>query len=220
MKYSTSISLECPYCNTKSQFVQYQQQNNTRPCCSVDTLIHIPYTCTHCKGLITTQWREDTGRLVACHPKTGGWKPTVNLTLITNKSVRDDFQEAINCFNNGFHNACMIMARRAIQQEMIIKEKEKKTEKKAEKSDNLYKQIESTEISGKLKQLLHKVKIFGNNGAHPDFCLFDSNGEQTEDKKKIAKLSLEFLSRYFADEYEITAMINNAPKSKQELKKE
>ena len=130
------------------------------------------------------------------------------MNAITNEEVREDFQEAIDCYNNGFYNACMIMARRAIQQEMIIKQI---------KGDNLYEQIESTGISEPLKKLLHKVKNFGNYGAHPDFLLFDGHGEQIDDKKECAELSLEFLNKYFSDQYEIDELIKSAPKSKHEL---
>lgn len=96
----------------------------------------------------------------------------MSLNFIANEEVRDDFREAINCYNNGFYRSCMIMSRRAIQQEMINIEA---------KGENLYKQIESTGISKNLKTLLHKVKNFGNYGAHPDFCLFDEDGNQIED---------------------------------------
>ena len=68
------------------------------------------------------------------------------------------------------------MARRAIQQEMQIKKSE---------GDNLYKQIESLGISKNLKTLLHKVKNFGNYGAHPDFCLYDENKNKIIDTKNL-----------------------------------
>lgn len=97
---------------------------------------------------------------------------------ITNEKVKADYKRAIGCYNNGFHNACMLMARRSIQQEII--------DKKAT-GTNLYQQIESTGISEKLKALLHKRKNFGNNGAHPDFCLFDEEGI----KNLLIKLDLQ-----------------------------
>ena len=102
----------------------------------------------------------------------------------------------------------MLMSRRAIQQEMIDNNAN---------GTNLYKQIESTGISTKLKALLHKVKNFGNNGTHPNFCLFDEEGNEIIDKHGFAKLSLEFLDRYFADEYEIDSLVESAPKSQKEL---
>jgi hypothetical protein len=173
--------------------------------------------------VISTKWNAGTNdinqfennsvaygvQLRIYYPLVGDWKPRVNLSLITNKEIESDFKEAIGCYNNGLYNACMMMARRAIQQEMIAKNAT---------GDNLYNQIESTGISPKLKALLHKIKNFGNNGAHPDFCLFDGDGNKIEDKKEIAKLSLEFLDRYFADEYEIDSLVSNAPRSEKELK--
>lgn len=177
--------------------------------CRIRNVYFNAYACTHCKGFIVAMWKSDPLKtLITYFPSVAEWKPKVKLSAITNKEVREDFQEAIDCYNNGFYNACMIMARRAIQQEMLIKENE---------GDNLYKQIESTGISQPLKTLLHKVKNFGNYGAHPDFLLFDGHGEKIDDKKECAKLSLEFLSKYFSDQYEIGELIKNAPKSKQEL---
>lgn len=219
MEYSKTLSLECPYCITKCQFKQVSQGHSY---CWSDNLHHIAYFCTNCEGTIITKWEAGTRdidqfevnpvsygqQLVNYYPLIGDWKPRVNLSLITNNEIKSDFEESIDCYNNECYNACMMMARRTIQQEMIIKNAT---------DDNLYKQIESTGISPKLKVLLQKIKNFGNFGAHPDFCLFDENGNQIEDKKGFAKLSLEFLDRYFANEYEIDLLVNNAPKSKKEL---
>jgi len=222
MNFSKTLSLECPHCDTKCQFVIIVQGHKK---CINDNKHHIPYVCTNCQGLIATKWttsvdcntdnfrNNPTGyeqNLDIYYPIVGDWKPRVNLQLITNGAVRTDFKEAIDCYNNGFHNACMLMARRAIQQEMIDN---------GATGDNLYQQIESTGISTKLKALLHKVKNFGNSGAHPDFCLFDEEGNEIVDKKGFSKLSLEFLDRYFADEYEIDSLVESAPKSQRELQK-
>jgi len=221
MKYSKTLSLECPHCTTKCQFVQIDQGHHY---CISDNFHHIAYRCTNCNGIIATKWRASTqdpkqfetrpftyGQyLNIYYPLVGDWKPRVNLSLVKGEEIRSDFKESIDCYNNGLYNACMVMARRAIQQEMIIKEAE---------GNNLYEQIESTGISPKLKALLHKIKNFGNHGAHPDFCLFDEEGNKIEDKKEFARLGLEFLDRYFADEYEIDFLVKNAPKSEKEFKK-
>ncbi|MCY4382505.1 MAG: DUF4145 domain-containing protein [Nitrospinae bacterium] len=142
------------------------------------------------------------------YPLAGGWKPRINTSSIGSDEVREDFLEAINCYNSGYYNASMIMARRAIQQEVI---------EKGATGKNLYVQIEATGISDKLKSLLQKVKNFGNYGAHPDFSLYDSNGNKIDNIKQFAELSLEFLDRYFSDQYEIDALVQNAPKSDKEL---
>lgn len=219
MPYTKSLSLGCPHCDTKCQFITIEQWHHK---CKRDDKHHIPYICTNCNWLIATKWlaknctpeqfRNNPNsyiqRLDIYYPIVWDWKPRVNLELITNEKVISDFKEAINCYNNGFFNACMLMARRAIQQEML--------DNKA-KGTNLYQQIESTWISKKLKALLHKVKNFWNYGAHPDFCLFDEDWIQIIDKNGFAKLSLEFLDRYFSDEYEIDSLVDSAPKSKKEL---
>ena len=207
MQYPNTLSLECPHCNTKCQFSEIK---NSLRHCEIREKFHNAYGCTHCKGIIVVTWHESAHvrRMSAYYPLVANWKPQVNLPSITNDEVREDFKEAIDCYNNGSYNACMIMARRAIQQEMIINKVE---------GSNLYQQIESMGISQSLKTLLHKIKNFGNYGAHPDFLLFDSDGEKIDDKKQCAKLSLEFLDRYFSDRYEIDELIKNAPKSKQEL---
>ena len=181
MNYSQTLSLQCPHCDTKCQF---QQVDPSHKYCVSDELPHIAYICTHCQGVIVTTWSATTKEVVqfrlnsahynahlsAYYPLVGEWSSQVQLSLITNNEVRADFEEAINCYNNGFYNACMIMARRSIQQEvgMVIEEN---------KQVDLYHQIESSEISKRLKTLLHKVRNFGNYGAHPDFCLFDEKGD-------------------------------------------
>ena len=68
-----------------------------------------------------------------------------------------------------------------------------------------------------MKKLLQKVKNFGNNGAHPDFCLYDEDGIKLENEKEFAELSLNFLDKYFSDEYETESMIGDAPLSKKEI---
>src|SRR3989339_684977 len=168
MLYSKTLSLNCPHCDTKCQFVVVEQGHQK---CINDDKHHIPYICTNCNGLIATKWtvhnncspdefRSSPGgygqRLDIYYPIVGDWKPRVNLQLITNEKVRTDFKEAISCYNNGFNNACMLMARRSIQQEII-------------------------------------------------------------DKHGFAKLSLEFLDRYFANEYEIDSLVESAPRSQKEL---
>ena len=218
MKHSKTISLECPHCITKCQFLQVDTSHKF---CAKDKRHHIAYNCTNCCGVISTKWKADTEDfrnfqnssgynqlLDIYYPLVGDWNPRVDIALISNSEVRSDFEEAINCYNNDLYNACMMMARRAIQQEMIINQATGK---------NLYEQIESMGISNRLKSLLHKIKNFGNHGAHPDFCLFDKEENEVNDKKEFAKLSLEFLDRYFSNEYEIDALVNGSPKSKKEL---
>ena len=217
--------MECPYCRTRCPFKPIAQAY----LCKVKQLsdnvqiFHRAYRCIHCEGNVITEWSSEwyqnsyghksycPSKFLIYYPTAGEWKPKVNLAYIKDNEVKEDFVEAINCYNHGFYDASMIMSRRAIQQEM--------DSRKAE-GGNLYEQIESMEISKSLKALLHKVKNFGNYGAHPDFSLFDKDAQKIDDKKGFAKLSLEFLDKYFSDQYETDALIENAPKSQKELDSE
>lgn len=57
----------------------------------------------------------------------------------------------------------MVIARRAIYQEIIKRGIDRKY------PNNLFQQLENSGTSDKLKELLKKVKNFGNNGAYPVF---------------------------------------------------
>jgi hypothetical protein len=219
MKFNKSISLKCPHCNTTTQFYWVKESHKL---CRGDNFHYISYVCTHCEGVILTKWFTQmnineinfesgsyTASLKIYYPIIGDWEPRIKFFMIIDENVRRDFEEAIGCYNNGFYNASMMMSRRAIQQEMITKKAQ---------GDGLYTQINSLDLSRKLKGLLQKVKNFGNSGAHPDFCLYDEEGNILQDVKGFAKLGLDFLDRYFIDEYETQDLIDSAPKSNKELK--
>ncbi len=208
--YSKSLSLDCPHCLTKTQFLQMTEKQ----LCKEDNQYHLAYTCTYCRGGIIAIFSRNIDKpfqLQKYYPQQNEWRPKVNLLSITNDNVKKDFQEAINCYNCGLYNSSMVMSRRAIHQEMIKKKLSEKF------PNNLYKQIENSGISPNLIKLLNKVKNFGNHGAHPDYVLYDTEGKEINDKKKFAKLSLDFLDKYFSDEYEIDSLIRSAPNSKEEL---
>ena len=129
-------------------------------------------------------------------------KPRVSLDLISNEKVRTDFQEAIKSYNNGIYNGCMMLARRAIQQEM---------DSLGYTGKNLYKQIEGSGISDNLKSLLQKVKTSETTEHIQTSCLYDENKKELTDIQEFARLSLEFIDRYFADAYEIKSLVAAAP---------
>ena len=129
--YQKSISLDCPHCRAKCQF---EILHVALIVCVVSERIHAAYSCTHCHGIIVTKWAKKIGEenfeggsfgnyyLTAYYPQVGAWKPKMDLSLIVNDGAKEDFQEAISCYDNGFYNACMVMTRRAIYQEMTKRE--------------------------------------------------------------------------------------------------
>ena len=215
MEHKNKLSLDCPYCKTKTQFNEY---GGIRLCKSED-IHHQPFLCTNCDGIIMTKWnwdryKQNIGNLNKYYEVVGDFKAQVDLQKIKSEFVRKDFKEAIGCYNNSFYNASMVLARRAIHQEI---------DERNIKKGNLYEKIYSLDISNNLKRLLDKVKNFGNMGAHPDFFLYDDKGEQLisqNNEKVFAKLSLVFLDKYFQDQYEMEDLITTAPRSDIEIKKE
>ena len=239
MAHKNSLNLECPHCKNKCQFMAMESEisliltkNLDSPIVNISTrnsvlqafekifsshqylsqsddeYIHEAFRCTNCKGLILVKWLPDYSHYLY-FPQMGDFKPKVDLNCIEKEEVRDDFKEAINCYNNRHWNASMIMSRRTLQQEVLVGEDKSQ-------NGNLMNQIESMEISKNHKEMFHRVRIFGNSGAHPDFCLYDESGDliNKEDKKEIAKTALHFLDHYFVDKYEIPKNIGKCPKGK------
>ncbi len=102
------------------------------------------------------------------------------------EAIRNDYVESLEDYSNGCYVSCVIMCRRAIQQSCLDKlDKNKETKKK-----NLYKQIEELDIDNNLKQLAHKLRFWGNNGAHPDILLDETISKQD------AKLAIDFTEKF------------------------
>ena len=173
-----------------------------------------PFVCTGCDGLIIVKWRYGHGTYYSSEwfPCARDFTPKVDLNFIEKAEVKNDFKEAIDCYNNNLYNASMIMSRRAIQQEVFTE---------SNKNQDLWEQIKSMDISQNLKDMLQKVRIFGNYGAHPDFCLYDKDGApiKEDSKKEVAAATLYFLDHYLMDKYEIPKRIFDQPKSQKELSK-
>ena len=221
MQYSKSISLKCPHCKSICQFTT----NDHISYCKQDNLFHVFYVCSNCGWLVLVKFNYDWSNptridafktntvytsMNSYYPIIWTWDPKTKIEYITNSDVKKDYEEAINCYNNWFYNACMVMTRRAIHQLMIEEWLEAKF------PNNLYQQIENSWIGDNLKKLLQKVKNFGNSWAHPDFCLYDEEENKIEDTELFARLSLEFLDKFFSDKYEIDTLVAQAPKSAKE----
>lgn len=104
MNYSSTISLDCPHCQSICQFT-CESQNTSQ--CKNDNLYHMFYQCSNCDGKIISRWRDNgyghistNSTLYNYYPNIGSYKPKINLNVITNIEVKKDFIEAISCYNN------------------------------------------------------------------------------------------------------------------------
>lgn len=99
--------------------------------------------------------------------------------------IRADYEEAQRCESAGLHTAAAIMCRRLI---------ELSTKEKGAEGRNLYERIESLVearvLTSELGKVAHRIRIIGNNGAHPDYPDLIGLGQ------KDAEEALEFVKIY------------------------
>lgn len=91
-----------------------------------------------------------------------GWRPVSNIDKVP-KPVAEDYLEAVGCLTAGHFKAAAVLARRAVQGVCI--------DLGADPEKKLYGQIdwlkEAGEVTKRLAELAHNVRLFGNDGAHP-----------------------------------------------------
>lgn len=80
-------------------------------------------------------------------------------------NLSTDLIEAAACKVLNASSACVIMCRRVIQQVCDLHEC---------KGNNLAERIDKLQIDSGLKRLAHKIRHFGNEGAHPDLLVGES----------------------------------------------
>ena len=228
MKRQTSMGFDCPHCMSKCQFITWvhhillihlgvdraARETRVGSCLTVSNegITYEAFMCTNCNGIIVVRWDHDNihgGYIYRDHfPCRGGFSPKVDLESIQHEETKNDFKEAIDCYNNGYWKASMIMSRRTIQQELLAGNTESQ-------KGRLKEQIESMDIPQSHKDMLNIIRIYGNHGAHPDFYLYDEDEKpiDAERQEKIARVSLLFLDHHFMDKYEIPKQVANQLKS-------
>lgn len=107
-------------------------------------------------------------------------KPKIVVRKLPEK-IGNDYLEALTDHSNGCWLSAVIMCRRIIQQTCLDKGVQEKT---------LFKQIEVLEIDENLKKLAHKLRYWGNTGAHPDILL------DQEIQEPDAKVAIDFTEKF------------------------
>lgn len=168
--------LDCPHCMAKCQFNAIG--NETR--CDVDGFYQNSWQCQNCHGFVVTK-RQFTnslqGLLVMPSIKI---KPRILIDKLPDK-IRNGYLESLEDYSNGCYISSVIMCRRTIQEACLDRGATKPT---------LFEQIEELNIEGSLKKLAHKLRFWGNKGAHPDILL----NEEIEEKD--AKIAINFTEKF------------------------
>lgn len=167
---------DCPHCKAKCQFSNLGNQEG----CTADNSHQQAWRCSNCHGVIVSKFvppqninNAQIFPLIKINPK-------INVNKLA-PEIKNDYLEALEDYSNGCYISCVIMCRRVIQQSCIDKGAKKKT---------LYEQIDELNIDNNLKKLAHKLRFWGNNGAHPDILLDEKIEEED------AKLAIDFTEKF------------------------
>lgn len=174
---------DCPHCKAKCQFNPIGSEGQSR----IDQSFHHSWVCQHCNGIVVTK-----------RPYSHTWsgaelfpliriKPKIRIDKLP-ENIKNDYLESLENYSCGSHTSSVIMSRRVIQQACLDKGAKKK---------NLFDQIEELNIDENLKKLAHKLRFWGNQGAHPDILL----GEKIEEKD--AKVAIDFTEKFLQYVYVI-----------------
>ncbi len=174
---------DCPHCKARCQFNLIVNDNQ----CLDDNSYQAPWVCQNCNGFIITKRQfKDSWDSIRIFPLVK-IKPKIKIDKLPD-NIRNDYLESLEDYSNGCYTSSVIMCRRVIQQSCV--------EKGANK-ENLFDQIEELKIDDNLKKLAHKLRFWGNRGAHPDILL----GEKIEEKD--AKVAIDFTEKFLQYVYVI-----------------
>ena len=167
---------DCPHCNAMCQFNLAVAEQK----CQADDLWQASWQCQNCSGLIITRRTyQTTWHYLTIFPLI---KLKSNIKIVKlPENIRKDYLESLEDYSNGCYISSVIMCRRAIQQTCLDK---------GAKEANLFDQIEELDIDENLKKLAHKLRFWGNKGAHPDILL----GAKIE--KEDAKVAIDFTEKF------------------------
>ena len=167
---------DCPYCKAKCQFNSLGNQYQ----CTANHSHQQAWHCSNCNGVIVSKFNPPQNVNNAQIFPLIKIKPKINIDKLPG-NIKNDYEESLENYSNGSYVSCVIMCRRAIQQSCLGKGAKKKS---------LYEQIEELDIDNNLKQLAHRLRFWGNGGAHPDILLEEIISKQD------AKLAIDFTEKF------------------------
>ncbi len=115
------------------------------------------------------------------------------------KQIREDIAEADRCFYAGAYKGTVVMLRRAVQNIVLdkIKNKSIKNNKLWEQIDFLF---DGGFITKHLQESAHEIRHFGNFGAHPADDTLDKT--TIEEAKMVDRLTRDLIRAIYISPYE------------------
>ncbi|NQU18616.1 DUF4145 domain-containing protein [bacterium] len=175
---------DCPHCSARCQFNLAVEELE----CQTNGSYQTSWICQNCSGIIVIRrlYQYTWDHSIDIFPRTK-IKPKIRIDKLP-ENIKKDYLESLRDYGNGCYVSSVIMCRRAIQQTCLDK---------GAKKIKLFDQIEELNIDKNLKKLAHKLRFWGNKGAHPDILL----GEKIEEKD--AKIAIDFTEKFLQYVYVI-----------------
>ncbi len=168
---------DCPHCKAKCQFTNLGDQHK----CKVNASCQQAWRCSNCDGIIVSRFVPSIQTindaqifpLIKINPQIAIGKLP--------EEIKSNYLESLDDYSNGCYVSSVIMCRRVIQKSCIDEGAKKKV---------LFDQIEELNIDKNLKKLAHKLRFWGNKGAHPDILLDEKITEAD------AKIAIDFTEKF------------------------
>ncbi len=197
----------CPHCNKQSTYEEVYSENDyvkEKTLVWDDLGVYLPYQidfsiyrcefCGHFRILGERIRQGYENRTVFEYPMSGF--PDLEREKINNQIVLENLDEGMRCLIANAPKGAIVNFRRALQAAVLVLGG--KGSDLCSQIDDLYKK---EIIRGKTKEIAHKVRAFGNLGAHPYEIKFDDgesfNELTLDDAVQAAKMLLLFLEDAF-----------------------
>jgi hypothetical protein len=199
-----ALTVHCPYeCNMPVGLTLVSRINPNRVTEFGLNEIGVVYMCTGCKKPIYIRYSDVSisgGSVLGQNAfQVQRVRPVLKTENIKNENVKNDIEEALDCYSveawNGFASVC----RRTIQS--ICDDHEVKGKAKVDKQVQAF--IESFELDSEMQELLNEITLTGHDGAHPHLPVVS--------KERAEKL-FAFMQEIVRQVYDLPSMLGGLKK--------
>jgi len=195
-----AVSIYCPYCHKYTELSERGAYNTSQ-------YLYWMGQCNACHKVVLVLSSRQTKHVVQIYPNP---LPKLVDSRIP-ASIKNDFEEALECFSLSAFRSAGVMSRRALQCCCL--------DKGANENQRLVDQIEWLFTQGvltkDLKDWAHEVRLTGNDAAHPQ-----KPGEDTLVTEEDAKDILELLEQFTNVLYVAPAIAEERRKFREQKKKD
>lgn len=166
-RFKPDLTADCPHCDKPVGITLVSAPNaQLVEKHSLETVGAV-YKCEGCKRPIHFQYygcRASHGDLqIQGGKQITHARPRLDLSNVTNQEVKNDVEEALDCYGVGAWNGFAAMCRRVLQS--IYEDRGVKGSSKVQKQTEVF--ISTYDFDDEMKEILREITQTGHDGAHP-----------------------------------------------------